>query len=59
MILAEYICGLGDQDGVFHVENPRIRAFSIIFAVFGIAESLEGEETMRLEVEEVIKRMLK
>ena len=58
-IYLEKIIERGNQDGVFHVENPRIRAFSIMFAVFGIAESLEGEETMRLEMEEVIKRMLK
>ena len=55
----EKIIERGNEEGVFHVENPRIRAFSIMFAVFGIAESLEEEETMRSEMEEIIKRMLK
>lgn len=52
------IIGRGNQEGVFHVENPRIRAFSIMFAVFGIAESLEEEEAIRSEMGEMIKRML-
>lgn len=54
----EKIIERGNQEGVFHVENPRIRAFSIMFAIFGITESLEDEEVMRAEMEEIIKRML-
>lgn len=54
----EKIIERGNREGVFHVENPRVRAFSIMFAVFGIAESLEGEEVIRTEMEEIIKRML-
>lgn len=54
----EKIIERGNREGVFHVENPRMRAFSIMFAVFGVAESLEGEEAMRLEMNEIIKRML-
>lgn len=48
----------GNQEGVFYVENPRIRAFSIVFAIFGISESLEDEKAMESEMEEIIKRML-
>lgn len=54
----EKIIERGNREGVFHVENPRIRAFSIIFAVFGIAESLEGKEAMLSEMNEVINKML-
>lgn len=54
----EKIIERGNQEGVFHVENPRMRAFSITFAVFGIAESLEEEQAMRSEMEEVFKRLL-
>lgn len=54
----EMIIERGNREGVFHVENPRMRAFSIIFAVFGIAESLESEEEMRSEMKAVIKKML-
>ena len=54
----EKIIERGNREGIFHVENPRIRAFSIMFAVFGIAESLEEEDAMRSEMEEVIKRLL-
>lgn len=55
----EKIIEQGNRESVFHVENPRIRAFSIMFAVFGIAESLEEEAVMRSEMYEVIRRMLK
>lgn len=54
----EKIIERGNKEGVFHVENPRMRAFSIIFAVFGIAESLEEEKAMSEEMNEVIKKML-
>lgn len=54
----EKIIERGNEEGVFHVENPRMRAFSIIFAVFGVAESLEGIEAMQLEMNEIIKKML-
>lgn len=54
----EEIIERGNREGVFHIENPRMRAFSIIFAVFGIAESLEEDEAMRVEMNEVIKKLL-
>lgn len=54
----EKIIERGNREGVFHVDNPRIRSFSIIFAVFGIAESLEGDGAMLAEVNEVVKKML-
>lgn len=54
----EKIIERGNKEGVFHIENPRMRAFSIIFAIFGISESLEGEEAMLSEMKEVIKKML-
>ncbi len=54
----EKIIERGNKEGVFHVENPHLRAFSIIFAVFGITESLEGEEAILLEMNEIIKKML-
>lgn len=55
----EKIIERGNRDGVFHIDHPRIRAFSVMFAIFGIAESLEGEAAMRTEMEAVINRMLK
>lgn len=54
----EKIIERGNKEGVFHVENPRMRAFSIIFAVFGIAESLETDEAMLSEMHEVVRKML-
>lgn len=54
----EKIIERGNQEGIFHVENPRIRAFSILFAVFGITESLEEETVMHSEIKEILKRML-
>lgn len=54
----EKIIERGNREGVFHVENPRIRAYSIIFAVFGVAESLEEQEEMMLEMDEIIRKML-
>lgn len=55
----EKIIERGNRDGVFHIDHPRIRAFSVMFAIFGITESLEGEAAMRTEMEAVINRMLK
>lgn len=54
----EKIIERGNREGVFHVENPRLRSFSIIFAVFGIAESLEGDEAMEAEMHEIVRKML-
>lgn len=54
----EKIIERGNREGVFHVENPRLRSFSIIFAVFGIAESLEGDEAMEAEMNEIVRKML-
>lgn len=48
----------GNREGAFHVENPRLRAFSIMFAVFGVTESLTGGEEIRREIDEIIRRML-
>lgn len=54
----EKIIDRGNKEGVFHVENPHMRAFSIMFAVFGIAESLEGNEAMLAEMHQIVKKML-
>lgn len=54
----EKIIVRGNEEGAFHVENPRMRAFSIVFAVFGITESMESEEEMLAEMKEIIGRML-
>lgn len=54
----EKIIVRGNQEGVFHVENPRMRAFSVMFAVFGISESLEEEDVMGTELQEVLQRLL-
>lgn len=54
----EKIIERGNEEGVFHVENPCMRAFSIIFAVFGITEAPNGEAAMLKEMEEIVKRML-
>lgn len=54
----EKIIVRGNKEGVFHVENPRMRAFSIIFAVFGISESLEGDEAMLAEMKEIVRKLL-
>lgn len=54
----EKIIVRGNREGVFHVENPHMRSFSIVFAVFGITESMEKEAAMRAEMNDIIKKML-
>lgn len=38
--------------------TPACRAFSVMFAVFGISESLEEEDVMGTELQEVLQRLL-
>lgn len=33
----------GNQDGIWHIENPHIRAYSFAFAMFGLAETVETD----------------
>ena len=51
--------GDGSKPNKIIIKKQRQGSISIMFSIFGIAESLEGEAAMRLEMEEVIKRMLK
>lgn len=48
----------GNSQGIFHISNPKIRAYSIIFAVFGISGSLESTEEMLREMYEVVEKLL-
>ena len=48
----------GNREGIFQVEDPNMRAYSIVFAVFGVGESLESRQAMEAEMHEIIRRML-
>lgn len=48
----------GNREGIFRVEDPNMRAYSIVFAVFGVGESLECRQAMEAEMHEIIRRML-
>lgn len=48
----------GNREGIFRVEDPNMRAYSIVFAVFGVGESLESRQVMEAEMHEIIRRML-
>ena len=48
----------GNREGIFRVEDPNMRAYSIVFAVFGVGESLESRQAMEAEMHEIIRRML-
>lgn len=54
----EKIIERGNREGVFHVDNPHMRAFSILFAVFGISESMEKKEAMLSEMNQIIHKLL-
>lgn len=59
--LKEYMVKIierGNREGIFQVEDPNMRAYSIVFAVFGVGESLESREAMEAEMHEIIRRML-
>ena len=48
----------GNREGIFRVEDPNMRAYSIVFAVLGVGESLESRQAMEAEMHEIIRRML-
>ena len=48
----------GNREGIFQVGDPNMRAYSIVFAVFGVGESLESRQAMEAEMHEIIRRML-
>lgn len=59
--LADYLEKIlirGNKEGVFHISNPRMRAHSIIFAVFGISGSMESTEEMLHEMYQVTEKLL-
>ena len=48
----------GNEDGVWQIDNPHIRAYSFAFAMFGLAETAEMDPKMvRKEIWEVAEAM--
>lgn len=49
----------GNEEGVLHIENPKIRAYSFVFALFGLAEVSELEpDVISREIWTIAESML-
>ena len=48
----------GNSEGTFNISNPKARAESLIFAVFGITGSSLDENEISAEIHTVVKNML-
>ena len=49
----------GNAEGVLHIENPKIRAYSFVFALFGLAEVSELEpDVISREIWAIAESML-
>ena len=48
----------GNQEGVLHIDNPKIRAYSTTFAIFGIGEASETPDNMYAERKALITALL-
>ena len=49
----------GNEEGVWTIRNPHMRAFSYAFAMFGLAETTEMDaETMKQEIREVTRLLV-
>lgn len=49
----------GNEAGEFNIENPRMRSYSLTFAVFGVGESLADIADMEKELYALAERLLK
>lgn len=57
--MLEKILVRGNKEGAWNIRDPHIRAYSYIFAMFGLAEATEIDtEMMKREIREVTKHML-
>ena len=57
--MLEKILIRGNEEGVWNIRNPHIRAYSYAFALFGLAETTETDaEIMKQEIREITKLML-
>ena len=57
--MLEKILIRGNEEGVWNIRDPHIRAYSYIFAMFGLAETPELDtEMMKREIWEITKLML-
>lgn len=49
----------GNAEGVLQIENPKMRAYSFVFAMFGLAEVSDLEpDAIRRELWEIAEAML-
>lgn len=57
--MLEKILIRGNEEGVWKIHDPHMRAHSYIFAMFGLAEATEVDtEMMKQEIREITKLML-
>lgn len=57
--MLEKILIRGNEEGVWNIRDPHIRACSYAFALFGLAETTEADaETMKREIREITRLML-
>ena len=57
--MLEKILIRGNEDGVWNIRDPHIRAYSYIFAMFGLAETPELDtDMMKQEIREITRLML-
>ena len=57
--MLEKILICGNEEGVWNIRDPHIRAYSYMFAMFGLAETPEMDlESMKREIREVTRQML-
>lgn len=49
----------GNEAGEFNIENPRLRSYSFMFAIFGVGESLADIADMKKEMFDLAERLLK
>ena len=57
--MLEKILIRGNEEGVWNIRDPHIRAYSYIFAMFGLAEIPELDtDMMKQEIREITRLML-
>ena len=57
--MLEKILIRGNEEGVWNIRDPHIRAYSYIFAMFGLAETPELDtDMMKQEIREITRLML-
>lgn len=57
--MLEKILIRGNEEGVWNIRNPHMRAYTYTFAMFGLTETTETDaETMKQEIREVTRLLL-